>query len=306
MHQQFAKDHSPKFRFSLFHKINKTNKLRKVLKNKENRKHKHFRKQKLPRITKYNTQEISNKSDQLKSSQLSRLSSLQDQSNNPKFKIKKPQVPRRSKFSNLRKSIFGDLQIKLDSLNWFKPRRSSIRSFEKDLQMIRYQQKKLLFGKGGTKRDSKASQSFEVRRKKRNFKSFVKFRNNSINVTVKRTKYKPVENTRRKKNLSEETRKISKISVDRNQKLNETKKKISNIVLSNSPKVFRKKFKAIDSILCFFELQNPINQGSHSMSYLATKRSTGLKVCLKTFVLREFVKKSQIDRLLVNLLKSCF
>ena len=54
MHKQFAKDHSPKFRFSLFHKINKTNKLRKVLKNKENRKHKHFRKQKLPRITKYN------------------------------------------------------------------------------------------------------------------------------------------------------------------------------------------------------------------------------------------------------------
>ena len=64
--------------------------------------------------------------------------------------------------------------------------------------------------------------------------------------------------------------------------------------------VFRNAFREIDSIFYLFANLHEIGSGSYAVAYSAIEKKTGKKYVLKTFKLKDFVKKSYVHRFMVG------
>jgi hypothetical protein len=65
--------------------------------------------------------------------------------------------------------------------------------------------------------------------------------------------------------------------------------------------VFRHAFREIDSIFYLFANLHEIGSGSYAVAYSAIEKKTGKKYVLKTFKLKDFVKKSYVNRFMVRI-----
>ena len=282
-----------KIRFSVFHKVTKPLIILKKAPLLEKR-HSNRKPPRRPRKTFHKTLESNSKNTNFRRDKPKCLSFFRKKkvSLSKSILAKNKKIPRRSKFTNFRESMFGKVKTSLKGVDWFKKQKSSNRSFEKDLVMIKYMRKKLK-KEIVQKRKSKDNHISKNDRKERLYCRSIEVRNrgwsfvcNGQNRKKKKSKLVKINKTEPNNLMPEVTEKDCL--------------QISNIEVVKCPPIFRKNFKGVNSIHSLFDSFKIFQFTNSYKIFKAIDRNNRKTVFLKIFKLESFAKQSQINRFMVK------